>query len=133
MPFEKIKEGLGKLFGKNEGSEYIEIDLGHEAKKNKISIRPFILRKFDDVNEILNALREGYTIAVIDIAPLKKKDLIELKRAIAKIKKTVDALGGEAAGFSESIIIATPSFAEIYNSRDAAQIGACLDKNITKS
>ena len=30
-------------------------------------VRTFILKSFEDVNEILNSLREGYTIAVIDI------------------------------------------------------------------
>jgi len=114
MPFEKLKEGFRKLLGKEDAQEYIEIDLGQETKKNKIIIKPFVLKSFDDVNEILNSLREGYTIAVIDIKPLRQKDIIELKRAIAKIKKTTEALEGEVAGFSDSIVIATPSFAEIY-------------------
>ena len=100
MPLQKIKEGLGRLFGKEPQSEYIEIDLGEETKKKKINVRPFILKKFDDVNDILN--------------PLKKKDMIELKRSIAKIKKTADALEGEVAGFGEGMIIVTPSFAQIY-------------------
>ena len=114
MPLERIKKGLRKFFGKEEEPEYIEIDLGQEAKKNRVKVRPFILRQFDDVNEILNNLREGYTIAIIDISPLKKKDMIELKRVIAKIKKTADALEGQVAGFGDSTIIVTPNFAEIY-------------------
>ena len=114
MPIKKIKEGLSKFFGKDEEPEYIEIDLGQEAKKNKVIIRPFILKKFEDVNEILNSLREGYTIAVIDIKPLKQKYIIELKRVIAKIKKTADALEGQIAGFGETTIIVSPNFAEIY-------------------
>ncbi len=111
MAFEKIK----KMFGStplNE-AEYVEIDLGKEAKKAKILIKPFVLRKFEDVNDVLNSLREGYTIAVIDIKPLKSKDIIEVKRAISKIKKTVDALEGSVAGFGDGIVIVTPSFAEI--------------------
>ncbi len=114
MPIKSIKDGIVKLFGKEAEPEYIEIDLGQESKKSKILIRPFILRQFEEVNLILNSLREGYTIAVIDISPLKKKDIIELKRAIAKIKKTADALEGQIAGFGESIIIVAPNFAEIY-------------------
>ena len=117
MPLQKIKEGLSKIFGKNQEEEYIEVDLGQEVKKNKVVIRPFILRKFDDAAEILNVIREGYAIAVIDIRPLKQKDIIELKRAIAKIKKTADALEGDVAGFGENIIIVTPSFAEIHTQR----------------
>ena len=114
MALGKIKEGISKFFGKSENPEYIEIDLGQESRKNKVLIKPFVLKKFEDTTEILNALREGYTIAVIDIRPLKQKDIIELKRSIAKIKKTIEALEGEIAGFGENIVIATPSFAEVY-------------------
>ncbi|MBS3071656.1 cell division protein SepF [Candidatus Pacearchaeota archaeon] len=106
--------GLRNLFGKEE-EEYLEIDLeSAKVKDPKIKVKPFVLRQFDDINEILNSLREGYTIAVIDIKHLRTKDVIELKRAIAKIKKTVDALEGSIAGFGENTIIATPQFAEIH-------------------
>ncbi|MBI2448844.1 cell division protein SepF [Candidatus Pacearchaeota archaeon] len=111
-----IKESLASIFGKqpSKDEDYLEIDLGSMEKKAKVQVRPFTLRKYDDVNVILNAMREGYTISVIDIKPLKNKDVIELRRAISKIKKTADALEGSVAGFGENIIIATPSFAEIY-------------------
>ena len=110
MVFGNIKKMFG---GKPSDSEYVEIDIGKESKKAKILIKPFILKKFEDVNEVLNSLREGYTIAIIDIKPLKSKDIIEVKRAISKIKKTTDALEGSIAGFGDGIIIVTPSFAEI--------------------
>ena len=107
-----------KVFKKeNVDDDYIEIDLDQGQKsKEKIIVRPFTLRKFEDVTEVLNSLREGYTIAVIDIKPIKTKDIIELKRAISKIKKTIDALEGSIAGFGENTILATPSFAEVYKS-----------------
>jgi len=106
---------LKKLLGHEESDEYVEIDLGvAEQKENKVAVKPFILKEFEDVNEVLNFLREGYTIAVIDIKPLRQKDVIELKRAVSKIKKTVDALEGSIAGFGENMIIATPQFAEIH-------------------
>jgi len=106
--------GLKDLFKKKgEDSEYIEIDIGKEMKKAKVLVKPFVLRKFEDVNEVLNYLREGYTIAIIDIKPLKSKDIIEVKRAISKLKKTADALEGNIAGFGDGIVIVTPQFAEI--------------------
>ncbi|OGJ19963.1 hypothetical protein A3K73_03315 [Candidatus Pacearchaeota archaeon RBG_13_36_9] len=116
MVFKKVRDRFSKLVGGSSGEEpeYIEIDLGQEAKKAKIIVRPFVLKKFEDINNILTSLREGYTIAVIDIKTLKSKDIIELKRAIAKIKKTADALEGGIAGFGENTIIVTPQFAEIY-------------------
>lgn len=105
-----------KVFGKEEpADDYVEIDLDQSGpKKEKIKVRPFTLRKYDDTNEILSSLREGYTIAVIDIKPLKTKDIIELKRAISKIKKTVDALEGSIAGFGEHTLLVTPEFAEVH-------------------
>lgn len=109
--------------GKDNSDEYVEIDLNAaQANDNsKVVVKPFVLKEFDDINPILNSLREGYTIAVIDIKPLKTKDIIELKRAIAKIKKTIDAIEGKIAGFGENIILATPQFAEIHKVPAAAQ------------
>jgi SepF-like predicted cell division protein (DUF552 family) len=111
--FDKIKKGFTNTFSE-EGPEYIEIDLGREVKKAKVIVRPFVLKCFEDVTPILNSLREGYTIAVIDIKQLRAKDVIELKRAISKIKKTADALEGSIAGFGENTILVTPQFADIY-------------------
>lgn len=107
-----------KIFGGGaetpESPEYIEVDVGKEGKKVNIVVRPFVLKTFDDVSRILEVLREGYTIALIDIKPLKQKDVVELKRAISKLKKTVDALEGNIAGFGENTIVATPPFVDIY-------------------
>jgi len=110
----KVFSGTGREAG---DSEYLEIDFGKEEKEIKVKIKLFILKSYEEVNEVLNALREGYTIAVIDIKILRQRgDSIELKRAISKVKKTVDALEGDIAGFGvgENIIIATPSFAKIH-------------------
>jgi len=112
MVFDRIKKGI--FGGGSDEPDYIEIDLGKEVKRAKVLVRPFILKSFEDINPILSSLRDGYTIAIIDFKPLKAKDIIELKRAISKIKKTVDALEGGISGFGENIIIATPSFADIY-------------------
>ena len=82
--------------------------------KSKIVVRPFVLEDFADVKDILDVLREGYTIALINIKPLREKDLVELKRAINKLKKTCDANEGDIAGFGEDWIAITPSFARIH-------------------
>lgn len=112
-----VLEGIKKMLSAGDDfsdSEYIEIDLGQEKKEKKVLVKLFNLRQYDDINNILNALREGYTIAIIDMKTLRQKDSIELKRAISKVKKTVEALEGTIAGFGENIIIATPSFATIH-------------------
>ena len=109
-----------RFLGGDENEEYVEIDVSpQKTRENKVSIKPFVLRNFDDVNDVLNALREGYTITIIDIKQLKSKDIIELKRAVAKIKKTIDAIEGSIAGFGDNILIATPKFAEIHRTSAA--------------
>lgn len=112
MVFSRIKKAL--TGGNKSDNEYLEIDIGAEEKQNKILVKLFVLKQYDDINEILNSIREGYTIAIIDMKMLRQKDSIELKRAVSKIKKTTDALEGSIAGFGENILIITPSFAKIH-------------------
>ena len=78
---------LKRMFGKEPVSEdYLEIDVNQTPEaKNRVIVRPFTLKQYDDITDILNALREGYTIAIIDIKQLRTKDVIELKRSVAKI------------------------------------------------
>lgn len=114
MVFKKLRKAFSGS-DDEEGEEYLEIDLGQNKKdENKVLVKLFSLKQYDDVNDVLNALREGYTITIIDIKVLRQKDSIELKRAISKIKKTIDALEGSIAGFGENIVIATPSFAKVF-------------------
>lgn len=95
--------------------EYVELDTTtQETGKQKIIVRPFAISDFADVKSILDALRDGKTIALVNIKPLKDKDLVELKRAINKLKKTCDAVEGDIAGFGDDYLVVTPAFAQIY-------------------
>ena len=114
MVLDKLKKVFSDSVAEPLDDEYLEIDLGKEEKEKKVLVKLFVLKDYEDVNDILNALREGYTIAVIDIKIIRKKDPIELKRAVSKIKKTTDALEGSIAGFGENTVIVTPSFAKIH-------------------
>jgi len=111
MVFKKIRDALS-FKGDSSGEDYLEIDVGQTKKDTKVLVRLFVMKDYEDTNFILNSLREGYTIAVIDIRNLKKKDPVELRRAITKVKKTVEAMDGSIAGFGD-IIVATPAFATI--------------------
>ena len=106
MVFGKFKKAMSK---EDFSDDFIEIDTENQTTESKIYIKTFTLNVYEDINPILNCLREGYSIAVIDIKSLKSKDVVELKRAISKVKKTVEALEGKIAGFGENMVIATPS------------------------
>ena len=103
--------------------DYVEIDTRRDVgKKSKIVVKPFILSDFEDVKETLDALREGYTIALINIKPLKDRDIVELKRVVNKLKKTCDAIEGDIAGFGEDWIVVTPNFAHVYRTTETAEV-----------
>ncbi len=100
-----------------EQEQYVEISSSSQRKRaadSKILVRPYVLEDFSDVKPIVDALRGRETIVLINIAPLKEKDMIELKRAINKLKKTVDAIGGDIAGFGDDYIVAAPDYAHVY-------------------
>ncbi len=94
--FLNIKNQFKRAFAKKPkqepAGEYVE--LADEAsgaapkRTGKAQVRPFVMEDFEDIKPILNSLREGSTIALVNIKPLKEKDLVELKRAINKLKKT---------------------------------------------
>jgi SepF-like predicted cell division protein (DUF552 family) len=120
--FDKFK---GKVAGN--GAEVLQeaedegyVELGTDATeeaRSKITVRPFVIDDFESIKPVLDSLREGHTIALINIKPLKDKDLVELKRAINKIKKTTDAIEGDIAGFGDNWIAAVPSFAHIHRNK----------------
>lgn len=131
MPiFSRIKERLGlgtKVpagdYEDDYEDQYVEIDTTKDIGRSaKIVVKSFIVHDFTDIKDALDALREGYTIALINIKPLKDKDIVELKRAVNKLKKTCDAIEGDIAGVSEDWIVVTPMFAHIYRDKRTEEV-----------
>ncbi len=123
--FENVKERFSSQEVEAEDSEEEFLELNTDTKsdtKSKIIVRPFVINDFSDVKEVLDNLRDGYTIALVNIKPLKEKDLVELKRAINKMKKTCDAMEGDIAGFGDDYLVVTPSFAQIYRNKQTGSV-----------
>lgn len=127
----KFAERIKKMFKSEDDTEtgqeaggdgFIEVgsEPGEDGNK-KVLVRPFIMEDFADIKVILDSLRTGNTIALVNIKPLKDKDMIELKRAISKLKKTCSAIEGDIAGFGDDYIVVVPSFAKIYRAKGATQ------------
>ena len=124
MKFFSLKRMKKKTYDEDDNlqaeNEYVELNTEAEhAKSSRIIVRPFVMNDFSDIKPVLDSLREGYTIALVNIKPLKDKDLVELKRAVNKLKKTTDAIEGDIAGFGDDYIVVTPSFAQIYRAKGA--------------
>ncbi|MBU1005484.1 MAG: cell division protein SepF [Nanoarchaeota archaeon] len=120
--FSKLKEAISggdtaAVLEEAEREDYVELGADGGKGDSKIIVRPFLLQDFESIKGILDVLRDGHTIALINIKPLKDKDLVELKRAINKLKKTCDAIEGDIAGFGDDWIAAVPQFAKIHRAK----------------
>jgi SepF-like predicted cell division protein (DUF552 family) len=114
----KKRESYDDDEGLQAQDDYVELNTeGEKGKNSRIIVRPFVMNDFSDIKPVLDSLREGYTIALVNIKPLKEKDLVELKRAVNKLKKTCDAIEGDIAGFGDDYVVITPSFATIFRSK----------------
>jgi len=104
---------LKKMRGEKPEEEYLEIELENEPQRTgKISIIVDSINDYADSDRIQKRVREG-NIVLAKIRELKDKDMEELKRSIARIRKTCTAIGGDIAGVSDDWVVATPSYAKI--------------------
>ena len=78
--FSKLKKPEGS---EEEEEGYVELGAEPSMEKAKITVRPFVIENFEHIKPILDVLREGHTIALINIKPLKDKDIVELKRTVS--------------------------------------------------
>lgn len=100
--------------------DYVELDTARTQKKRpKTVVRPFTVTEFRDAKEIIKVYRRGKTICMLNIHPLKREDMVELKRFINKVKKTVEAVDGDLAGFGEDQVVLVPSHVKIHKSAPA--------------
>ena len=127
----KIKDSLKRRFSDaddfdeaDQPQNYLELDThkeGPQGQDSKIVVRTFTIEDFQDIKPVLDSIREGYTIGLINIRPIRDKDVIELKRTVNKLKKTIEAIDGDIAGFGDDWIVVTPQFAKVYRASDAAK------------
>ena len=108
-----------KIFSQEQSNRYDDtfIEIKPEDVKprtNKIMLKHFVLNDFSDVKPVLDSLREGYTIALIKVKPLREKSISDLKRAIFKIKRTCEAIDGDVMGVDQNLILAVPSYVSIH-------------------
>lgn len=125
--FDKIISKMGKTFVVKAGSggeDYIELEEEMAKKTARILIKFFTLKDYSEVKPILDTIREGYSISLIKIKPLREKDISDLKRTINKIKRTCAAASAEVIGVDENYIVTVPNFVEVVK----GEVGTVSDK-----
>lgn len=97
----------------DEQVDYVELEGMVEKSGSGKFIKIVTLNDFSDVEIIQRELRNG-NIVWVRIKPLKDKDMIELKRAIDRLKKTCIAVNGDIAGVDEDYLILSPEGVKIH-------------------
>ena len=113
--FSRARSKVNELLGEREitqseeaQKEYIELDTSGSEGAHQMTVKTYTINAFGDIKQVLDDLRHGYTIAILNIKPLRDSDTVDLQRAISKLKKTGEAVNGDIAGLGEDYIIATP-------------------------
>ena len=103
------------IFGKAKPEDYVELELGKDEafKTDKLSIEVEKIQDFSDSDRIQKKIRDG-KILLVKIKDLKQKNMSELKRAVARIRKTCLAINGDIAGIGDDWIIVTPAVAKVH-------------------
>jgi SepF-like predicted cell division protein (DUF552 family) len=103
------------------GEEYLSItEPGIKVQEDNsklVDVKVFMLDEYDNIRDILDRVRGEKTICLIDIHLLRNKDPDELRRAIDKLKKTVEAIDGELVGFHENWVMAVPKMVKIHKGK----------------
>lgn len=100
--------------------DFVELDAQMSEAEDQVVIRAVTLEEFGDIEKVQRHLRDDH-IVWINIAPIKKKDMADLKRAVKRLKKTVRNIEGDMAGVDEDWIVACPGYATIARTGDQVE------------
>lgn len=119
--FLNFSKNTREEFVEDSNEEYLSIsetDVKTKHEDKIVDVRVFVLDDYESIRDILDVIRGGKTMCLIDIHLLRNKDADELKRAVDKIKKTVEAVSGELVGFHENWVMAVPKNVHIHKGRN---------------
>ena len=116
------KKNKKEEFVEDNTEDYLSIE-HNEVKENDetakaVEVKVFVLDDYENIRDVLDVIRGEKTMCLIDIHLLRNKDPDELKRAIDKLKKTVEATGGELVGFHENWILSAPKNVQVHKGKN---------------
>jgi len=97
--------------------ELVELDWGSHETSDGLSLRVVPIERFDDVDTVLDSLREKQNIVIMKLKSTLATDKTEVRRAIRRVQKTTYAIGGDLIGLSEELILVAPPSVRIDRSR----------------
>jgi len=118
--FLNFQKRRSEEFVEDAGDEYLSITEADTkgSEEKVVDVRVFVLDDYESIRDILDVIRGCKTMCLIDIHLLRNKDPDELRRAVDKIKKTVEAVSGELVGFHENWVMAAPKNVHIHKGKN---------------
>lgn len=104
------------LFGKQpEQNPEDRVELNEDLFKEErtVSVAVENLKAFSDAERIQGMVREG-KLVFLRIKEMRENDINELKRAVERLKKTINASDGDIVGVDEDVLIICPPNARVF-------------------
>ena len=83
--FSNVRSKFNEMLGEREikqseeaQKEYVELDTTGSDSKKRMMVKNYTIEDFSDIKPVLDALREGYTIVILNIKPLRDTDTVDL-------------------------------------------------------
>jgi len=103
---DEMKGVMNRLIGKRE-----------EGGSREIYIKAIPLRAYEDVDLIKAEVRAG-NIVITNVAPLAKRSIEDVKRAINELNEYAKLIEGDIARLGEERVILTPRTVRIWRGRE---------------
>ena len=94
------------------------VDFDSINAPGKLGIRTEHIQSLEDVEDIINQLRQGRSIYLLHIGGLKESGDDNFKKGVQRLKKVCQGIGGDIAGLSHDWIIVTSSIAEVSREKE---------------
>jgi SepF-like predicted cell division protein (DUF552 family) len=107
---EKLEAFKSKFLGdekKQDEHEVIEAQISQSSQQH-LALRTMVLESYQDTEGVLAALREGGTMVILKIRPLREKDMPELKRSVNRLKTHCAATGAKMNAIDDNWIFIVP-------------------------
>jgi len=104
------------LFGKppeQNPEDRVELDENAFREERSVHVAVENLKAYSDAERIQGMVREG-KLVFLRIKELREDDINELKRAVERLKKTINASDGDIVGVDEDVLICCPPNARVF-------------------
>ncbi|HLD48862.1 MAG TPA: cell division protein SepF [archaeon] len=108
---------LGNIFKRSQPEEYVELGHAEQPAGGKTHIEIENLNDFADSDRLQKKVRDG-SVLLVKVRDLRLKDMNELKKAIARVRKTCLAIDGDITGVGDDWLILAPASARIQREQE---------------